>query len=111
MNLTYDLMRKHPGIEFAISINSEKETLARLYDFTIDIAILAFIDPDKRLHVIPYRTIRLSPWSGMTMRGPTKRRCRSSRFNTKPSSCANPVPRPANCLKTRATSKASSSSM
>lgn len=56
MNLTYDLMRKHPGIGFAISINSEKETLARLYDFTIDIAILAFIDPDKRLHVIPYRT-------------------------------------------------------
>jgi len=56
MNLTYDLMRRHPGIEFAISINSEKETLARLYDFTIDIAILAIVDPDKRLHVVPYRT-------------------------------------------------------
>lgn len=56
MNLTYDLMRKHPGIEFAISINTEKETLARLYDFTIDIAILAFIETDKRLHVVPYRT-------------------------------------------------------
>ncbi|WP_016834538.1 LysR substrate-binding domain-containing protein [Herbaspirillum lusitanum] len=56
MNLTYDLMHRHPGIEFAISINSEKETLSRLYDFTIDIAILAYVDPDKRLYVIPYRT-------------------------------------------------------
>src|SRR6218665_428201 len=56
MNLTYDLMRKHPGIEFAISINPEKETLFRLYDFRIDIAILAYVDPDKRLHVAPYRT-------------------------------------------------------
>ena len=56
MNLTYDLMRKHPDIEFAVSINSEKETLSRLYEFTIDIAILAYVDPDKRLHVAPYRT-------------------------------------------------------
>ncbi|AMO98215.1 bacterial regulatory helix-turn-helix, lysR family protein [Collimonas arenae] len=56
MNLTYELMRKHADIEFAISINSEQETLARLYDFTIDIAILAIMDPDKRLHIVPYRT-------------------------------------------------------
>lgn len=56
MNLTYELMRKHAAIEYAISINSEQETLARLYDFTIDIAILASIDPDKRLHIVPYRS-------------------------------------------------------
>jgi len=56
MNLSYDLMRTHPGIEFAISINTEKETLARLYDFKIDIAILAVTEADKRLHVVPYQT-------------------------------------------------------
>ncbi|MQR00476.1 LysR substrate-binding domain-containing protein [Glaciimonas soli] len=56
MNLTYDLMRKHPDIEFAISINAEQETLARLYDFTIDIAILALTETDKRLYAVPYRT-------------------------------------------------------
>lgn len=73
MNLTYDLMRRHPGIEFAISINSEKETLSRLYDFTIDIAILADVAPDKRLHVAHYRSYPIvavvrddHAWAGKT---------------------------------------------
>lgn len=56
MNLAYELMQRNPDIEFGISITPEQETLARLYDFSIDIAILALVNPDNRLHIVPYKT-------------------------------------------------------
>ena len=41
MNLTYELMQRHPDIELETSFSPEKETLDRLFNFDIDVAILA----------------------------------------------------------------------
>ena len=54
MNLTYELMQRHPDIELETSFSSEKETLARLFNFDIDVAILALSEFDKRFHTRLY---------------------------------------------------------
>jgi aminoethylphosphonate catabolism LysR family transcriptional regulator len=54
MNLTYELMQRHPDIELETSFSSEKETLARLFNFDIDVAILALSEFDERFHTLLY---------------------------------------------------------
>lgn len=54
MNLTYELMQRHPDIELETSFSSEKETLARLFNFDIDVAILALSEFDQRFHTRLY---------------------------------------------------------
>jgi aminoethylphosphonate catabolism LysR family transcriptional regulator len=54
MNLTYELMQRHPDIELETSFSSEKETLARLFNFDIDVAILALSEFDQRFHTQLY---------------------------------------------------------
>lgn len=54
MNLTYELMQRHPDIELETSFSSEKETLARLFNFDIDVAILALSEFDERFHTRLY---------------------------------------------------------
>ncbi len=56
MSLTYELMRRHPEIEVGTSFTTEAETLERLYNFDIDVAILALTDVDRRLHTQLYQT-------------------------------------------------------
>jgi len=48
MNLTYELMQRHPDIELETSFSPEKETLDRLFNFDIDVAILALSEFDQR---------------------------------------------------------------
>ena len=55
MNLTYELMQQHPDIELETSFSPEKETLARLFNFDIDVAILALSEFDQRFDTQLYR--------------------------------------------------------
>jgi aminoethylphosphonate catabolism LysR family transcriptional regulator len=55
MNLTYELMQRHPDIELETSFSPEKETLDRLFNFDIDVAILALSEFDKRFDTQLYR--------------------------------------------------------
>ncbi|MGO4004123.1 MULTISPECIES: LysR substrate-binding domain-containing protein [Pseudomonas] len=55
MNLTYELMQQHPDIELETSFSPEKETLDRLFNFDIDVAILALSEFDKRFDTRLYR--------------------------------------------------------
>jgi aminoethylphosphonate catabolism LysR family transcriptional regulator len=55
MNLTYELMQRHPDIELETSFSPEKETLDRLFNFDIDVAILALSEFDQRFHTQLYR--------------------------------------------------------
>jgi len=55
MNLTYELMQRHPDIELETSFSPERETLERLYNFDIDVAILALSEFDKRFETQLYR--------------------------------------------------------
>ena len=56
MSLTYELMQHYPQIELETSFSSEAGTLARLYSFDIDLAILALSEFDHRLSTRLYRT-------------------------------------------------------
>ncbi|VVO44554.1 LysR substrate-binding domain-containing protein [Pseudomonas fluorescens] len=55
MNLTYELMQLHPDIKLETSFSPEKETLERLFNFDIDVAILALSEFDQRFHTQLYR--------------------------------------------------------
>lgn len=55
MNLTYELMQQYPDVELETSFSSERDTLERLYNFDIDVAILALSEFDQRLHTRLYR--------------------------------------------------------
>lgn len=55
MNMTYALMQRHPDIELETSFSTERETLARLFNFDIDVAILALSEFDERFHTQLYR--------------------------------------------------------
>lgn len=55
MNLTYELMQRHPDIEIETSFSPEKETLNRLFNFDIDVAILALSEFDERFDTQLYR--------------------------------------------------------
>ncbi|BAN48118.1 LysR substrate-binding domain-containing protein [Metapseudomonas resinovorans] len=56
MNLTYQLMQRYPHIELETSFNTESDTLERLYNFDIDVAILALSEFDHRLSTQLYRS-------------------------------------------------------
>ncbi|WP_330115363.1 LysR substrate-binding domain-containing protein [Pseudomonas sp. JS3066] len=56
MSLTYQLMQRYPEIELETSFNTEGETLERLYNFDIDVAILALSEFDQRLNTQLYRS-------------------------------------------------------
>lgn len=56
MSLTYELMQRYPQIELETSFSSEAGTLERLYNFDIDLAILALSEFDQRLSTRLYRT-------------------------------------------------------
>ncbi|ANY86639.1 MULTISPECIES: LysR substrate-binding domain-containing protein [Pseudomonas] len=56
MSLTYSLMQRYPDIELETSFTSEAGTLERLYNFDIDVAILALSEFDHRLSTQLYRT-------------------------------------------------------
>lgn len=55
MSLTYSLMQQYPEVKLETSISSEQGTLERLYNFDIDVAILALSEFDQRLHTRLYR--------------------------------------------------------
>ncbi|MFJ3077330.1 MULTISPECIES: LysR substrate-binding domain-containing protein [Pseudomonas] len=56
MSLTYALMQRYPDIDVETSFSSETGTLERLYNFDIDLAILALSEFDPRLTTQLYRT-------------------------------------------------------
>lgn len=56
MNLTYALMQRYPDIELETSFSSEAGTLERLYNFDIDVAILALSEFDQRLSTQLYHS-------------------------------------------------------
>ncbi|TDV53056.1 MULTISPECIES: LysR substrate-binding domain-containing protein [Pseudomonas] len=73
MNLTYELMQRHPDIELETSFSSEKDTLARLFNFDIDVAILALSEFDERFHTRLYHRYPIiavvrddHPWAGQS---------------------------------------------
>ena len=73
MSLTYELMQRYPQIELETSFSSEAGTLERLYNFDIDLAILALSEFDQRLNTRLYRTCPIlavvrddHPWAGQT---------------------------------------------
>jgi len=45
----------YPGVKLDLSISTEAETLSRLYDFKIDIGVLALVWQDENLHMVPYQ--------------------------------------------------------
>lgn len=45
----------YPGMKLDLSITTEAETLSRLYDFKIDIGVLALVWQDENLHMVPYQ--------------------------------------------------------
>ncbi len=51
----YELMQQHPDIELETSFSPEKETLARLFNFDINVAILALSEFDQRFDTQLYR--------------------------------------------------------
>lgn len=55
MNLTFQLMQRHPDIELETSFSSERETLERLFNFDIDVAILALSEFDQRFETQLYQ--------------------------------------------------------
>ncbi|MCW2292336.1 DNA-binding transcriptional LysR family regulator [Pseudomonas sp. BIGb0408] len=72
MSLTYALMQQYPDVELETSFSSEHETLERLYNFDIDVAILALSEFDHRLHTQLYRRYPIvgvvrddHPWAGL----------------------------------------------
>lgn len=72
MSLTYALMQQYPDVELETSFSSERETLERLYNFDIDVAILALSEFDHRLHTRLYRRYPIvgvvredHPWAGL----------------------------------------------
>ncbi|MCY1279790.1 HTH-type transcriptional activator CmpR [compost metagenome] len=56
MSLTYQLMQRYPDIELETSFTTEGGTLERLYNFDIDVAILALSEFDQRLSTQLYRS-------------------------------------------------------
>ena len=55
MNIIYALMHRYPDIELETFFNTESTTLERLYNFDIDVAILAHSEFDQRLYSQLYR--------------------------------------------------------
>jgi DNA-binding transcriptional LysR family regulator len=55
MNIIYALMHHYPDIELKTFFNTESTTLERLYNFDIDVAILAHSEFDQRLYTHLYR--------------------------------------------------------
>ncbi|PKI22283.1 LysR substrate-binding domain-containing protein [Pseudomonas monteilii] len=56
MSLTYSLMQRYPEIDLETSFTTEIGTLERLYNFDIDLAILALSEFDSRLSTKLYRS-------------------------------------------------------
>lgn len=56
MSLTYNLRQHYPRVDLETSFSSEAGTLERLYNFDIDLAILALSEFDQRLSTRLYRT-------------------------------------------------------
>lgn len=57
MNLTYQLRQNYPDIEFQTSFCSASETLERLFNFDIDLAILSQTKFDPRFYTALYKRI------------------------------------------------------
>ncbi|MEM7222273.1 MAG: LysR substrate-binding domain-containing protein [Pseudomonadota bacterium] len=62
--------RRHPGIQLAISFGNSEKVLADLFERRSEIAVLAEVPPDKRLHILPIGRDRMialvargHPWS------------------------------------------------
>ncbi len=47
--------RKYPGIELSVSLGNTADVLQELLDYRIDVAVLAYTDPDERVLLIPHR--------------------------------------------------------
>lgn len=63
--------RRHPGIRLSMSFGNSERVLQELLDRRSDIAVLADIRADARVHAVPFRRDRLvafvargHPWSG-----------------------------------------------
>src|SRR3546814_6955823 len=54
-----EFSRRHPGIEIALTIGNSDKVLRDLLDYRTDVAVLAKLREDPRLHVLPYRRDRL----------------------------------------------------
>ncbi|NBA94829.1 LysR substrate-binding domain-containing protein [Pseudomonas sp. R5(2019)] len=73
MSLTYELMQQYPDVKLETSFATETGTLDRLYNFDIDVAILALSEFDPRLSTQLYRTCPIfavvrddHPWASQT---------------------------------------------
>jgi len=51
--------RRHPGIRLSMSFGNSERVLQELLDRRSDIAVLAEIRPDARIHAVPFRQDRL----------------------------------------------------
>ncbi len=51
--------RRHPGIRLSLSFGNSEEVLRDLLDRRSEIAVLADLVPDRRVHAIPFRKDRL----------------------------------------------------
>ena len=47
--------RKYPGIELFVSLGNTADVLQELLDYRIDVAVLAYTDPNERVLLIPHR--------------------------------------------------------
>ena len=45
---------RYPGIEVSVTVGNSRDVVHGLLDYRSDVAVLAHIDPDPRLHAVPY---------------------------------------------------------
>ncbi len=96
MNLTYELMQRHPDIELETSFSPEKETLDRLFNFDIDVAILALSEFDQRFDTQLYRRYPIIAVVRDDHPGLRRRRCTLNRSATRSGSFGKKAPALAN---------------
>lgn len=54
-----DFNRRYPGIDLTVNFGNSEKVLGELFALQADVAVLPDLDPDPRLHSIPFRRDRL----------------------------------------------------
>ncbi len=45
---------RYPGIKLSVTVGNSREMVQRLMDYTADVAVLAHVEDDPRIHAMPY---------------------------------------------------------
>ncbi len=65
--------RQHPGLDVSLAMGNADKVLQDLRNYRVDVAVLAKVEDDARLHTVPYRRSRLvlfvprnHPWAKLS---------------------------------------------